>query len=127
METKDRTQGKVIGAQDPVRINIRKHVGKYTNIQDVELKKGEYGPYIVLRTRPVETIKGKEGDIHIRGTKIFNLKENEEGDLYWHKGGKLDLFLTKYDVKTYDDLIGAEVQLIPITSKKDGKEYLSFD
>lgn len=119
---------RLVGPKEVGHIDVSKHVGKKVAIEVIEEKEGKYGPFLVIRTKPVETLSGSAGDIQIRGSRLFNLNsDGGTGDLWWPVGGALDTFLRKHNVADPYELIGKEVQLIPVTSKKNGKDYLGFN
>lgn len=131
------------GEIEPLEFDPTPYIGKASKIESIEERKGQYGFYVKVFSQPVD-----EGEIEIRATRIFGLRENKEGKLGWAPESALGLFLKKHNVVHYKLLVGnPEVKsmkdennevyrkivgspIIDVTiqtrTAKDGREYLTF-
>lgn len=115
------------GKIDLPRLDVTQFIGKKIPIAMVEEFEGEFGYYIKVSTSAVTELKKSDGSIiQICGSRNFSLQKDEEGRIGWGDGTKLDLFLNKMKVNHYKELVGKEVILQTQTSKRDGKDYLTF-
>lgn len=103
------------------KIDVSRYVGKKAKIESVKEFEGKHGFYITVYSEIVDTV----GSIKLRGSKIFSLQEDAEGNLGWSEGSKLSLFLKKKGVSHYRDLVGKEVLLQSQTSDS-GKDFLTI-
>ncbi len=108
------------------KVDISKHIGKKVNIVKVTENKGNFGYYILVETEPVGNIETSKGDVKLRGSRIFGLQEDKEGNVGWGKDTKLGEYLKKMKVDHYKQLEGKEVILQSITGKS-GTDFLSFN
>ena len=118
-------------------------IGKNSMIEFIEERKGEFGFYIKIFSQPVD-----EGQMQIRASRIFGLQVDANGNIGWGSRTQLGLFLSKFKVSHYKDLVGnPEVKtmqddkgnvyrkivgipktpiIIQTRTGKDGKDYLCF-
>jgi len=97
-------------------------IGKKVKIAQVTEHQGNYGYYVKVETDVVT----KFGEKGITAAKIFGLQEDAKGNIGWGADTKLGLYLAKWKVAHYKDLVGKEVILITRMSK-DGLEFLDFN
>ena len=119
---------KVVGEIELPTIDIEQYIGKDTKIAQITEFKGQFGYSIRLESEVVDILELKniEGKpIELRASKLFGLQETDEGR-GWGKETKLGLYLAKYKVKHYRELIGQKRKIQSQTGK-DGKDYLSFN
>ena len=102
--------------------DAKPYIGKKTTIAKVEEHRGNFGYYCRVETEPVTTF----GEKAVCASKIFGLQEDAKGNIGWGADTKLGLFLAKYKVAHYRQLVGKEVILITRMSK-DGNEFLDFN
>lgn len=105
--------------------DIKPYLGKTTKIDKITEHKGAYGYYIKVQSEVLGTMT--DGQTEIRASRIFGLHQDEDGKIGWDKDTNLGVYLAKYSVKHYNDLKGKEVMTQSRTSKKDGKDYLTFN
>lgn len=120
---------KVKGQIELPKLDVKPYIGKKVKIEKIEEHKGEYGYYIMVITKVVDTLPGRDKDspIIIRANRMFGLQENEKGEIGWGAETQLAVYLKKMGVLHYRDLVGKEVICQTTTSKKDGKDYLTFN
>jgi len=118
---------KVKGQIELPKVDVKPYIGKSVKIEKVEEHKGEYGYYIMIISEVVDTLPGKDTPITIRANRMFGLQENEKGEIGWGAETQLAVYLKKMGVLHYRDLVGKEVICQTTTSKKDGKDYLTFN
>lgn len=131
------------GEIEPQEFDPTPYIGKDSMIAFVEEHEGQYGFFVKIFSMPVD-----EGKREIRATRLFGLQEDKEGNLGWGPKSPFGLFLEKYGVKHYRDLLenpqlheekdaqgktfrryaGVPKTKIVIQTRtaKDGKEYLTF-
>ncbi|HUV72591.1 MAG TPA: hypothetical protein VMW25_06310 [Clostridia bacterium] len=109
------------------QIDVSKYIGKKAKIEQVTEHTGQYGFYIKIQTVVLDTIEGGKEPIALRASRVFGLQEDAEGKIGWGKDTNLGVFLKKKNVKHYKDLVGLEVVVQTQTSKKNQKDYLSFN
>ena len=98
-----------------------KHIGKKAVIESVTEHKGNYGYYVKFETAVVDEESG------FKASKIIGLQKDKEGKIGWGSGTKMDIFLSKHEVKHYRDMKGKEVIVQTVdSSKDDGREFLTF-
>ena len=103
-----------MGLIDSPRISITKYVGKKVKICNVKRDTGRYGECVIVTTEKPTNAR-----------RYFGLATNEAGKVGWTRRSKLAEFLEKMNVSNPVELIGKEVTLQ--STKKDDKEYLTFD
>ena len=86
----------------------------------------QFGYCVLIKTEIVATIEGGKNSIEMRGTKLFGLQEDSNGNVGWGEGTKLGLYLKKMKVKTPQELKGKEVILQSMTSNKN-VDWLTFN
>lgn len=119
---------KVVGEIELPSIDISQYIGRDTKIERIKEKKGQYGFYIIVETEVIDTIeKTNKEKIELRASRIFGLQQDENGNIGWAKDTKLYVFLKKYKVTHYRDLVGLTVKVQTVTNKKDNKDYLTFN
>jgi len=120
---------KVKGQIELPTLDIKPYIGKAVKIMHVEEHKGDFGYYIKIISEPVDTLPGKDKDspIVVKATRVFGLQENDKGEIGWGEQTQLGVYLKKMGVTHYRDLVGKEVICQSSTSKKDGKDYLTFN
>jgi len=109
------------------QIDVSKYIGKKAKIEQVTEHTGQYGFYIKIQTVVLDTIEGGKEPIALRASRVFGLQEDAEGKIGWGKDTNLGVFLKKKNVKHYKDLVGLEVVVQTQISKKNQKDYLSFN
>ena len=109
------------------QIDVSKYVGKKAKIESVTEHQGQFGYYIKIQSEVLDTIEGGKEPIHLRASRVFGLQEDAEGKIGWGKDTNLGVFLKKKKVGHYKDLVGLEVVVQTQTSKKNQKDYLSFN
>ncbi len=107
-------------------IDVSKYVGNKVDIEKVTEHKGKFGYYVKVQTEIVDTIEGGKKPIELRGSRIFGLQEDDEGNTGWGKNTKLGLYLKKMKVKHYSELVGKEVVCQSMTNK-NGVDFLTFN
>ena len=120
---------KVKGEIELPKLDVKPYIGKAVKIEKVTEHKGEYGYYIVIISEVVDSLPGRDPNspIIIRATRMFGLQENEKGEIGWGAETQLGVYLKKMGVLHYKELVGKEVICQTTTSKKDGKDYLTFN
>ncbi len=118
-------------------------IGKSSMIDFIEERKGDFGFYVKIFSQPVD-----EGEMQIRASRIFGLQEDAEGKIGWGAKTQLGLYLSKFKVSHYKDLLENPVVkdmkddkgdvyrkivgtpktaiIIQTRTGKDGKDYLCF-
>ena len=109
------------------QIDVSKYIGKKAKIEQVTEHTGQYGFYIKIQTVVLDTIEGGKEPIALRASRVFGLQKDAEGKIGWGKDTNLGVFLKKKNVKHYKDLVGLEVVVQTQISKKNQKDYLSFN
>jgi len=109
------------------QIDVSKYIGNKAKIESVTEHQGQFGYYIKIQTEALDTIEGGKEPITLRASRVFGLQEDAEGNIGWGKDTNLGVFLKKKKVKHYKDLVGLEVVVQTQTSKKNQKDYLSFN
>ena len=121
---------RVVGEIDLPTIDVTPHVGNRVNIAQVTEHEsnrfGKKGYYIKVQTDVVATEDGSEGPIEIRGSRLFSLHSDKDGNIGWGPETKTGLFLKSMGVQHYNDLVGKEVML-NLQTNKDGQKFLSFE
>ena len=107
-------------------IDVSQHIGKKSKIELVTTHKGEYGYYVKVQSKIIDTIEGGKEPIQLRASRIFGLQEDAEGKIGWGAKTKLGLFLKKMGAKHYNDLVGMEITAQSQTSKQ-GTDFLTFN
>lgn len=104
-------------------IDIAPYVGKMTKIDAVTEHKGEFGYFIKV----VSAVLGKEGDIEVKASALFNLTTDKDDvtKIGWTEKSYLTGFLKRMKVDHYNDLVGKEIQVTK-TTDKNGMEWLTF-
>jgi len=126
MEEKDATEVKLDNTKEIElpQLDVDKYIGKDVAIEKVTEHKGDFGYYIKVATKPLETLPN---GLEIKASRVFGLQEDSEGNIGWGKNTNLGAFLAKHSKKHYKDLVGMKVKVQTVTNKKDGKDYLSFN
>ena len=116
-----------IGEIELPQIDVKQYVGRKVRIVDVgTFKGGKFGNYLVrIQTEIVATVQGGKNPIELRGSKIFGLQEDENGNLGWGANTKLGKYLHKMKVKSPAELKGKEV-ILQIQTAASGTDFLSF-
>lgn len=110
------------------QLDLTPYIGKKTKIEAVTEHRGEFGFYIKIQTEVIDTLSDKRKEpLELRASRIFSLQEDEKGNVGWGKDTNLGLFLKKYNVAHYRDLVGIEVIVQTITNKKQQRDFLSFN
>jgi hypothetical protein len=129
------------GVVELPQLDVSKYVGRKTVIDKVETFAGAFGYYLkvstkVLDAKPIDQngkpIKDKDGNaIELRATRVLGLStvKGEDGAevVGWGAKTKTGQFMAKHGAEAPKDLVGKGVQVISITSTKDGKDYLTFN
>jgi len=97
-------------------------IGKKVGIAKVTEHKGSFGFYVKIETE----IVAKFGEKDITASKILGLQEDANGHIGWGEKTKLGVFLKKYNVAHYKDLVGKEV-VIQTKTSKEGVDFLDFN
>jgi hypothetical protein len=125
---------RIVGRVELPSVDVSPYIGKKSKIELVETFEGNYGYYVRVSTEVVDTIGTGDKAIKLRGTRVFGLHEDANGNIGWNENTKFGVFLKKYgafDCKNFDEVRAAltqkEVILQSTTSEKDGKDYLSFN
>jgi len=100
--------------------NVRQYEGKITK------KDGSKTYYLQVETEIIDTLGQDKNKIELRGSMIYGLYEDGEGNLGWGENTKLGNFLKSKKAKNPAQLVGKEVILIPTTNKQ-GRKFLGFD
>ena len=115
----------VLGATGPIELpkfDPSPYVGKRVKIEKIEEKRGVNGYYIRILTEVVAKI----GDSEVRASKILGLQQDKDGKVGWDWNTKTGVYLKKWNVKHYNELIGKEVML-QSQMGSDGRDYLTFN
>lgn len=107
------------------KIDVSKYVGKRVKIAEVGTYKGEFGLFAKISTETVDTVKGGKNPIILKGSRIFGLQQDADGNYGWGEQTKLGLFLKKMKCNKLKDLVGKEV-ILQTTTSKSGTDFLSF-
>jgi len=127
-------------------LDVSKYIGQDNFIESIEERKGQYGFYVKVLSKPVD-----EGQKEIRASKIFGLMQDENKKWGWGPKSALGLFLKKHKVTHYKNLVGSpqayemkkdeksgetyrrisgtakiKIKIQTRTSKADGRDYLTF-
>ena len=113
---------RVAGQIELPKFDVSPYIGQRKKIENVEEREGKYGYFIIVQTEEVT----KLGENSVRASRVFALYEND-GKIGWGEKTQLGLFLKKMSVSHYRELVGKEVILQSVTSKKDGNDYLTFN
>jgi len=108
-------------------LDITKYIGMKSKIASVKEYEGQFGYYIKIESEVLETIEGKKEPIDIKASNVFGLHEDRDGNIGWGKESKLGVYLKKMGVEHYKDLVGKEIIVQSRTSKRDQKDYLTFN
>ena len=98
-------ENKVVGKIDMPTINVKEHIGKEVSIENCETYKHEkYGYSVRINTEIIQTYpeiisKTNNKPVELRGSKLFGLYDDGNGNLGWGENTKLGLFLKKKGVK----------------------------
>jgi len=102
------------------KFDATRYIGKKVQVIRVSEHKKEFknktSYYVKFTTVEVE--------LGIAATKIIGLQIDEDNNIGWGEGTKMDDFLKKYSIDHYKDMLGKEVIIQTIT--KEGKDYLTF-
>lgn len=111
------------------KLDLEPFVGQKAVIEKVEEFEGaKYGYYVKLSTGVLDTIENSKGETtEIRATLVLGLQKDENNKVGWGKDTNMGRFLAKHKLKHYNDAKGIQVLIITQTSKKDGKDYLTFN
>ena len=107
-------------------IDVSKYIGRRVKIEKVSEHSGNFGYYVKIASKVLDTIEGGKEPIELRASRIFGLQEDGEGNIGWGKDTKLGIFLKKMKVSHYNDLVGKEV-VVQTNTNKDGREFLAFN
>ncbi len=110
------------GLIDLPKFDCKPYIGKKVKIVSVTEHKGNYGYYVKIETEVVAQFGEKE----ITASKIFGLFEDDNGNIGWGIETKLGLFLEKYKVSHYKELVGKEV-ILQTKTNKEGIDFLDFN
>jgi hypothetical protein len=113
---------KVVGQVELPKFNVDEFLGTDAVIESVEEHEGAYGYYIKVISSEI-TKFNKES---IKASRMFSLSTLEDGTIGWGNESKLAIFLKKYEVKSYNDLVGKAIKISKTEAKTDGKEFLTF-
>ena len=110
------------------KIDVSKYVGKKAKIENAEIfqskKFGSY--YAKIQTKIVDTLGTGDKKIELRGSRVFGLHQDEDGNVGWADNTKLGVFLTKMKVKSLKELVGKEV-ILQTQTNESGTDFLSFN
>lgn len=111
------------GVVEGTQIDISPYVGVMTKIAEVTEHKGEYGYFVKVQSE----VLGKEGDIELRASGLFNLTTDKDDDtnIGWTDKSKMATFLKKMKVEHYRDLKGLDIQVTK-AADKNGIDWLTF-
>lgn len=132
------------GEIEPQEFDPTPFIGKDSMIAFIEEHEGQYGFFVKMFSMPVD-----EGNREIRATRLFGLQEDKEHNIGWGPKSPLGLFLKKFGVSHYRDLVEnpqikklydekvqknfrrisgvPKIQIkIQTRTAKDEKEYLTF-
>jgi len=117
-----------LGEIELPQIDVKPYVGRRVKIDNVKTLEGSRFGNIILRiqTEIVETVEGGKRPIEIRGSRIFGIHEDANGNMGWSPQTKLGQFLKRMKAKKPDDLIGQEVTLQVQPSTSGGADFLTF-
>ena len=115
-----------IGEIELPSIDVSQYIGKKTEIELVTTHKGNYGNYVKVQSKIVDTIEGGKEPIKLRASRIFGLQEDADGKIGWGKNTKLGVFLKKMGAKHFRNLVGKEITVQSQTSK-EGTDFLTFN
>ena len=108
-------------------INVEKYIGTNAVIEKITELQGKYGYFVEIETNVLEEIEKNDGTkILLRAKKRIGLQTDINGNIGWGEGTQMDIFLKKHNVEHYKDLIGKTVKVQTVTSKKDGRDYLTI-
>jgi hypothetical protein len=127
MQTKLEQVNIPIGEIELPQLDVKPYVGRKVKIVDVgTFKGGKFGNYLIrIQTEIVATVQGGKNPIELRGSKIFGLHEDDDGNWGWGTNTKLGKYLQKMKVKRPDELKGKEV-ILQIQTAQSGTDFLSF-
>ena len=107
------------------KIDVQKYIGNETKIEKVTEYQGEWGYYVKVETKVIDTIEGGDEPLELRATKILGLQTDKDGKVGWGKDTKMGVFLKHMGVDHYNNLIGKAVKVQTHINPKAGKEYLT--
>ena len=116
-----------VGKIELPKIDVEKYIGTKEKIMSATIHKGSFGLYLKLLTRTLETFGSGENKTEIKASKILGLQQDINGVWGYGEGTKLDVFLKKYKVDNYKELVGKDVILQSQTSKENNIEFISFN
>ncbi len=122
-QTFERVNVKDLEVRELPKFDPKKYVGKDVVVENVEVRKGQYGFFLYAETIVLETFTN---GTQIRASKIYGLKTDENNQPFIAKGSKLDLELLDFNLKNWRDLKGAVVKLQLTEITKDGNRYLTW-
>lgn len=108
------------------KIDVQKYIGREAKIELVTEHKGDFGYYVKVQTKIVDTIEGGKEPIELRASKIFGLHQDKNGKIGWGKDTVLGKYLAKMNVKHYKDLVGKTIKVQTRTSNNN-VDFLSFN
>ena len=108
-------------------IDLKFYIGRKTKIATTNIFEGQYGYYVKVESEILDVIEGGKEPIKLTGSRIFGLQEDKDGNIGWGKDTNLGVFLKKMNCTDLKGLIGKEVIIQTLTSKKDDKDYLTFN
>lgn len=110
---------------DVQRLDVTEYIGTKAKIDRIQEMQGQYGYFVKIDTSILAEIGQGDNSIKLRASKLFNLIQDQDGNIGWGKDSKLASFLKKMEVGHYKDLAGKLV-IVQSQTKKDGNEYLTF-
>jgi len=111
-----------VGMIDLPSFDAKPYIGKETKIASVTTHQGNFGYYVKVETDVV----AKFGDKEISASKIFGLQEDANGKIGWGEDTKLGIYLKKWKVPHFKELVGKKV-ILQTRLNKDGQEFLDFN
>lgn len=106
------------------KLDVSSYIGKKAKLERITEMKGQFGYCVKIETEIIAKIGNQENPIELRGSRIFGLFQDKEGNIGWSAETKLGQFLAKHKVPHYNELAGKEVILQ--TNTKEGQDYLTF-
>jgi len=115
------------GLIDLPRVDLLTFIGNKVKIEKVYEIENNFdqkrkGYSVRIETAPLTVLSN---GTEIRASKLFGLQQDAAGKWGWGKDTKLDVFLKKFNVAHYKELVGKEV-VCQVEYSKTGKQFLGF-
>jgi len=112
--------------QQELNIDAKQYIGMKTIIKNIETGDGDFGKFVRLETDVIDLIGDREPKYPLKASRLFSLYDDGQGNLGWLAKSNLGVFMEKMKCNSLKELIGKEVIVQTVVSKKNGKEYLTF-